>query len=716
MTHTQVAAGIEASGLSVRYHGHDAPALEQVNFSLAPGEACLVVGSSGSGKSTLARIIAGLVDLDDVEVTGELQLGGASWLNNTNPVGVVLQQPDDQTILHTIGDDIAFGLENLGVSREEMAPRITEALSWVGLDLPVDHPTEVLSGGQRQRLALAGALAMRPGVLVFDEPLQALDLEGKMEVLAAIEALRRDQEITLVVVDHEPAHWRGMVDRVFELDHGRVRSDELVADSPIVWTRDVTRPPRGKKPTQEIALSVEQLVVGRKDAALPGVHNFDVHRGDALAVVGPNGAGKTTLALTLAGLLPPLSGAIGPSGAPHLMASPALAKAVGFVPQNPAHHHVSDTVRGDLLVSLNDSGLSASERVELVVQHAKKFELESLLDRHPATLSGGEARRLALAGATISAPSVLVLDEPSQSLDRDSWTALVDHLRALTAGGVAIVLSTHDDQLVSALGARTYRVAERPAPAPIRAESSAPSWLERANPLSLIAASLAVAVALIARVDATEAAIALGVSGVVLVGTGALRVSHASRLAPVGVAAVFAALTIALYGQSSGQVLFEWGIMRVSEGSLDLALATLLRVLAIAIPAIALFQHISPTKLADSLTTYLRAPERFVVGALSATRLVSLLGVDYQQLRATRRSRGIGEVPWWKRIGSDSFSLLVIALSRAKVLATAMEARAFGRSPRRTHYRVSTWQGIDWVMIAIGVAIGAVARAGGGLW
>ena len=257
MSLSQVGVGIEASSLSFRYHGHDKSALEQVSFSLAPGEACLVVGSSGSGKSTLARLIAGLIDSDDGVTTGELRLGGASWFDKTVPVGVVLQQPDDQTILHTIGDDVACGLENLGVPREEMPARITEALSSVDLDLPLDHPTEALSGGQRQRLALAGALAMRPGVLVLDEPLQALDREGKNEVLSAVEELRQHHDITLVVVDHEPAQWRGLVDRVVELDHGRVRSDELVTDSPIEWEREVVSPPRGQKSSKEIALSVE---------------------------------------------------------------------------------------------------------------------------------------------------------------------------------------------------------------------------------------------------------------------------------------------------------------------------------------------------------------------------------------------------------------------------------------------------------------------------
>lgn len=716
MIDSRVGVGIEASGLTFCYHGHDLSALEQVSFSLAPGESCLVVGPSGSGKSTLARMIAGLIDPDDGVASGELLLDDSRWSDKAIPVGVVLQQPDDQTILHTIGDDVAFGLENLGVPAEEMDQRIRDALERVGLNLPLDHPTEALSGGQRQRLALAGALAMRPRIVVLDEPLQALDEKGKAEVLSAIKTLRHDHPLTLVVVDHEPERWRGLVDRVLELERGQVHSFERVGESAISWEREPIGTPAVGIDSSEIALSADSLVVGRNDVALPGTHSFEVRRGEILALVGPNGGGKTTLALTLAGLLPPLSGSVGPYGPLHLMPSASLASIVGFVPQNPAHHHVADTVHGDLLVGLRGANLDRVESEMIVGEQAHLFDLEALRNRHPSTLSGGQARRLALAGATISLPRVLILDEPSQSLDRQAWADLVQHVRSLAAAGVAVVLSTHDQQLIDALGARTYLVAPQPAPASKPLRAYAPGWLDRANPLALIAASLAIAGALIARVDGAEAAVALGLSLCVLVATGALRFSHALRLVPVGVAAVFAALTIALYGQVSGQVLFEWGIMRVSEGSLDLAVATLLRILAIAIPAIALFQHISPTRLADSLSAYLRAPERFVVGALSAARLVSLLGTDYQQICATRRSRGLGESRWWKRITADSFSLLVIALSRAKTLAIAMEARAFGRSLRRTHFRESAWSGSDWLIVAIGALIAVAARVAGGLW
>ena len=702
-------AEVKAQGFGFRYHGASSQALTGIDWNLPAGGSALIVGPSGSGKSTLALALAGVLDpVEDGEASGELQVGGSPWFSRSFPVGLVLQQPDNQTVLHTVGDDVAFGLENLGVDPGEIPLRIREALDTVGLALALDHPTKKLSGGERQRLALAGAIAMRPSLLVLDEPLQALDSEGRAQVLAAVTSLRARENLTLIVVDHEPGVWHEFVDQVVAVDRG-CASVYPVDSAPIDWNPRLT-PAEPRQPSSTVSVcACAELEVGY-DSRLPGRHSIEVGSGEILAVTGPNGVGKSTLAMTLAGLLPPQAGEVIAPKNPHLLTSRELASKVSFVPQNPALHHLGSTVREDLQMSLTlaEEPLRTPERFE---RWLELFRLGGLLERHPASLSGGEARRLALASATIAGQSLLILDEPSQSLDAEAKQSLVELLGLLAGEGSAVVLVTHDQDLISALGAREYRLASAREEKSDRERQRVPGWLQRANPLSLMGAATAVAVGLIAQVEALYSAIALGLIIAVLIGSGAVTIRSLVRLIPVGVAAVFAAITIAFYGETSGDVVWAWGIIEVSEGSLNLALSTLLRIAAIAMPAVVLFSHVDPTRLADALSQILRLPDRFVVGALAAVRLVNVLGDDYRELVATRRSRGVGERRWWSRIPADVFSILVIALRRARVLSLAMDARSFGVA-KRTHYRRSVWRAGDTVIVALGVAIIVLARWG----
>ena len=708
MTLVTRGAEVEAESFGFRYHGSEKPAFPELNWKLPAGASALIVGPSGCGKSTLARSLAGLLSTDEDGVfSGCLRLRSSQGRDETVRVGMVLQQPDDQTILHTVGDDLVFGLENVGVAPHEMPQRMSQALAQVGLDLPLDHPTSHLSGGQRQRLALAGALAMRPQLLVLDEPLQALDSDGKRQVLDAIRAIRDSEPITLVVIDHDPAQWRSLVEHVVMMDAESAKV--YPADSaPLAWSDELRPLGRRQEIEAEERLHCHNLVVGRH-TPLSGAHSFSVAWGEIVAITGPNGSGKSTLAMTVAGLLTPLGGDISIPPHPHELTSRELARAVSFVPQNPAHHHIGDTVAEDLGRGLDlYDGSNADERLALWLE---RFGLRELANQHPATLSGGEARRLALASATIAGQGLLVLDEPSQSLDRDSRQTLVDLLGELASEGVGIIVVTHDRALISALGAREYALPPQVQPTDRSLSVPGPRWLIRANPLALLGAATAVAAGLVARVDVAESLIALLAIIVLLGGGRALTKKSLLRLIPVSIAAMFAALTIALYGEQSGTILWSWGLMTVSEGSLALSLATLLRITAIAAPAVVLFQSVDATRLADALSQGLRLPERFVMGALAAMRLVQVLGDDYRQLLMTRRSRGVADQSRLRRLPRDVFTILVIALSRSRVLATAMEARGFGGGPR-TQFRRSTWSASDWLILGAGCAVVAISRAG----
>ncbi|MEQ9086045.1 MAG: ATP-binding cassette domain-containing protein [Pontimonas sp.] len=681
------AARVEVSTLSWTFPGQHQPALHDIDFVIEPGERVLLQGPSGSGKSTLAGLLAGVMrDPDDGIGRGDISVFGGTAR------GLVLQQPENQTVMARLHDDVAFGLENSLVAPSDMQARIDQALADVGLELGADHPTRELSGGQRQRLALAGALAMEPGLLILDEPTSSLDPDGVTAVLAAIERVLSARDITLVVIDHDPSRWWGLVDRVITMEGGHV-----VSDAPITGPAPSLAQVEASGPAVlgDEVLVAHDLVVSRDGTSgLTGSLNFSVRAGEILAIRGSNGSGKTTLAMTLAGLLPPLRGTVSIAGInPHPLGSRELSTLVGVVPQNPAHCFFRSSVRAEL-------GAAGAEDL------ARQWGLSHVLEHHPLSLSGGQQRRLALALAMQAGQKLLVLDEPSQSLDSAGIGELVRSLQQAMEGGMAVVMATHDDALVEAVGATVITLDASP-PRPV--EPAAVGPLARVNPLALFAGALAPAVALLSTIDVVSASVALGLmlAFLPLITRGVPRL--ALRMLPVGLASVLSAVTIALYGQSSGEVFFQWGLVVVSEGSLFLALATALRILAIGGPAVILFSQVDATRFADALSQQARLPENFVVGGLAGLRLLEVVAGDREVRGWMMRARGMGDTGLARRVISTAFTIFVLAIRRSHTLAMAMEARAFGLHRSRTHYRTSVFPPRDYLWLAGGVAIGALS-------
>ncbi|MFV4913320.1 ABC transporter ATP-binding protein, partial [Microbacterium lacticum] len=224
-------AAIEARGWGWRYATRQAWAVRDASFRIAPGERVLLLGASGAGKSTLLQGIAGILGgADEGEHEGELLVDGALAASVRGRAGMVLQDPDSQTILARVGDDVAFGCENLGVPRADIWPRVHAALAAVGLDVPTDRSTANLSGGQKQRLALAGVVAMRPGAILLDEPTANLDPEGMREVRDAVGRVLAETGATLVVIEHRVDVWLPLIDRVIVLGEAGVIADGAPAD------------------------------------------------------------------------------------------------------------------------------------------------------------------------------------------------------------------------------------------------------------------------------------------------------------------------------------------------------------------------------------------------------------------------------------------------------------------------------------------------------
>ncbi len=723
--------------------GRSVPVLEGVYLSIEPGERVLLLGASGSGKSTLLQAWAGVLGgSDEGDQTGSLTVDGAPVGDVRGRVGLLLQDPDAQLVLARARDDVAFGPENLGVPAAQIAERVDSSLRAVGLALSAEDEGAQLSGGERQRLALAGALALEPAALLLDEPTAQLDPTGVEVVARAVAELVRDRALTLVVVEHRVDVWAALVDRVIVLDAGRVLADGPIADvlaeqgaalaARGVWVpgREPEHPPAASAPLGEVLVRTTGLDVqpaGGEPIRL--ACDLEVRAGEVVALTGPNGSGKSTLLLTLAGLLAPAAGSVEAlgEGAPREWSSADLAARFGVVFQNPEHQFVAATVRDELAV-----GRAEASRVETLIG---RLGLAHLASASPFALSGGEQRRLSVATALASSPPVLLLDEPTFGQDARTWAELAALLAEHRDAGGAIIMATHDRALIAALGAREVVLpplargplsarptesvdtphvsSETPHSMPVgsvaQTRAKAPPLGERLNPVASIAASLIPALLLVTTIDVVSAAVALGLQ-VMLIGLLGIpaRVLF-RRIAPILIAAPLMALTIVFYGQTSGTVYAEFWLVRISDGSLELALATLLRILAIAIPAIALFARPDATRLGDALGQNLRLPSRFVLGGVAALRLLTVLRADAGTLERARRARGIGDRGRVRRAAGLVFALLVLAIRRGSALAIGMEARGLGAAGTRTWTRPSPWRASDTIVVIVAVLVSVIA-------
>jgi energy-coupling factor transport system ATP-binding protein len=458
---------------------------------IRPGERVLLLGPSGAGKSTLLHALAGVLgdvnddgEAGDSDESGSLLIDGASPRERRGRAGLVQQDPETQVVLSRLGDDVAFGAENLAVPRDAIWTRVHEALDDVGLShLPLDHPTSALSGGQKQRLALAGILAMRPGLILLDEPTANLDPAGVLEVRDAVGRCLDKTGATLVVVEHRVSVWKDLVDRIVVLQPGSAADPAVLLDGPPdrvlaeardmliaagVWVPGFVPATRSRASggTGDLLLAAEELAVSREKPrrrfkpvppvpVLQGI-SAQVRAGQALTITGPNGAGKSTFALTLAGLLAPVDGKVSATvdlsqGAgidPYKWKAQQLIARIGTVFQEPEHQFVTGKVLDELMFGPRHLG-HGEERVDELLQ---RLRLGELVDANPYTLSGGEKRRLSVATVLAAHPQVLVLDEPTFGQDANTWAELASFLSELLDAGTAVVSVTHDAEFSSALG------------------------------------------------------------------------------------------------------------------------------------------------------------------------------------------------------------------------------------------------------------------------
>lgn len=484
-----VAAGAEVpvrlAHVTLRYG--DSLALDDVTLEVCRGERVCVLGANGSGKSTLASVICGLLapDEGDVELAGHAVCTGgmpdlAAYRDARRQLGLVFQNPDDQIVTSVVADDVAFGPENLGVPRAQIAARVARELRRVAMEKYAHADPSRLSGGQRQRVCIAGALAMEPAVLVLDEPSSLLDVRGRAAIMRVMGRLAA-AGATLVHVTHFMDEALA-ADRVIVMQHGRVAlegtPDEVFAakNAQVIEALGLEMPfearlaaalrqagaasgavaapgaPSGEKPAASAPAAEPPAILARDlgfsygpgAQALDGV-SLEVPVRATTAIVGQTGSGKSTLLRLFCGLEAADAGSLTVCGinAATKRGRRQIRRAVGYVMQHPERQLFAQTVAEDVAFGPRNQGLSAAE-VERRVAHA--LDLVGLADRRDASpfeLSGGQQRLAAIAGVLAMEPELLVLDEPTAGLDPRGRARLRALMADLAAHGVTLLQVTH---------------------------------------------------------------------------------------------------------------------------------------------------------------------------------------------------------------------------------------------------------------------------------
>ena len=497
---------IEVQNLGFRYAGRLRSALRDVSFSLERGESLLVLGPSGCGKSTLALCLNGAIPhFVEGDLSGTVRIDGrstreASMAELAQRVGLVFQDPESQFCMLKVDQEVAFGLENLAVPRDEMRPRILESLNRVGLADREHQPIEQLSGGQKQRLALACVLAQRPEVIVFDEPTAQLDPSGAQDVILMFGDLRSRGDHTLIVIEHRLDELMHLIDRVLVLgSEGQVVAFGTARDvmrAQVEWlsragvwvpqvselagqlenrglrldpfpmtvteAAEVLRPyalASGGPRLDATAQRAERTVIQTRELSYAYSSNeqrvldsvsIEIGAGELTAIVGANGAGKSTLARHLTGILKPAPATVFLDGQDASeIPTRRLTKSVGYVFQYPEHQFIGKTLLEDVSFGIRRAGASRDDAEQRALAMLERFGLEHLAPASPFTLSHGEQRRLSVASMLVLGQRLLILDEPTFGQDRRNYEQLLDMLMRLADEGIAVVAISHDMRLVA---------------------------------------------------------------------------------------------------------------------------------------------------------------------------------------------------------------------------------------------------------------------------
>ncbi len=494
---------ISFKNFSFQYRAQKKPTLQDINLDIYPGERVLIAGPSGSGKSTLAACINGLNPFSNPgECTGTLMVDGvdaphSSIFDLAGHVGTVLQDPDGQFIGLTVGEDIAFSLENNCTPQPEMKAIVQHAAELVGIENHLGFAPHELSGGQKQRVSLAGVMVDDVKILLFDEPLANLDPATGKQAIELIDTIQQKTDTTVLIIEHrlEDVLWRN-VDRIVLVNEGRIladmRPDDLLSDSllaengirePLYLTAmryagiavtpekrpahidsvvldkaDTARlhswfqaePLPAPKPAPEPLLEVRDLCFGynKGQHTLQNV-SFSIGKGEMVSIVGRNGAGKSTLSKLICGFETQDSGEIYLNGKDLKDENiRRRAKHIGYVMQNPNQMISKTMIYDEVAMALQGSGLTEEQIQEKVEDTLKVCGLYPFRKWPVSALSFGQKKRVTIASVLVQDPELILLDEPTAGQDFRHYTDIMEFLQGLNTRGVTVVMITHDMHLM----------------------------------------------------------------------------------------------------------------------------------------------------------------------------------------------------------------------------------------------------------------------------
>lgn len=494
---------ISFEDFSFQYRAQKKPTLTGINLNIYPGEKVLIAGPSGSGKSTLAGCINGLNPFSNPgESTGKLIVDGVDAMHSSifelsAHVGTVLQDPDGQFIGLTVGEDIAFALENSCTPQDKMHEITKHAAELVGIENHLDYAPHELSGGQKQRVSLAGVMVDEVKILLFDEPLANLDPAAGKQAIELIDEIQKKTDTTVLIIEHrlEDVLWRN-VDRIVLVNEGTILADmtpdellstNLLRDNgirePLYITAmryagiDITKekkpshvdfvdldehdkeklrnwffaqPLLYNEPEKETLLEVKNLSFGynRGQQTLKNV-SLSVKKGEMVSIVGRNGAGKSTFSKLVCGFEDPNQGEIFFEGQDLLKENiRSRAKKIGYVMQNPNQMISKTMIYDEVALALQKSGKSEEEIRRKVEDTLKVCGLYPFRNWPISALSFGQKKRVTIASVLVQDPKLIILDEPTAGQDFKHYTEIMEFLRGLNEQGVTVIMITHDMHLM----------------------------------------------------------------------------------------------------------------------------------------------------------------------------------------------------------------------------------------------------------------------------